>query len=235
MKIVTFASAPTDQPREAFQTWFQQNHVPALIEAAPSLCGGLVRRVIEPPDPSILAAPAPDPRTEMAPYDLVMELWLPTAEDFRREVRPLEQRLRAAGSRYISYAIEPRLQKDPRIFEAGRMGRRPEVTCIAAVKWLAGVSAEVAERHYREHLPVALRTQPVLTKYEQNLVREVISWTPGTPSIDAYSDFSFNSIREMTSRFLVTEEEMQDAASFVGVFQAAFLGDAEPFPALVKS
>jgi hypothetical protein len=229
LKFVTFACAPEGQGREAFQKWFVEDHLPALVIAAPALRGGLIRRRIEPPDASILAAPPVDPVRDIAPYDIVMETWLPSAEDFRREVRPLERRLRAVNSRYVSYSVLPRLQKDPRIAEAGSAGKRPEVTCIASVKWLPGVSAEVASQHFLEHTAVALRTQPILTKYEQNIVTEVISWSPQTPAIDAYSDFSFKTIADMVSRFLVTEEEKQDVANFVGLFQAAFLRDAEPF------
>jgi hypothetical protein len=49
-----------------------------------------------------------------------------------------------------------------------------------SLKWLPGVAAEQAAKYWAEHAPIALRAQPAMTKYEQNLVTEVTSWTRGT-------------------------------------------------------
>jgi hypothetical protein len=224
MKLVTYISAPEGQSRDAFQAWFKDKYLPGLIKGAPSLCNGVFRRRIDAPPAFNFDAHI----TEIAQCDVLLELWFPSTEDFRREVLPIEQQLKKAGCKVISYAIYPRLVKDARATEAGPNGRRPKVTLVGSIKWLAGVPTQVARDHYEVHASIALRTQPVLTKYEQNIVMEVVSKSPGTSAIDAYSDFSFASIEDMTKRFVTTEEELTDIADFLGSALVTFFGDAEP-------
>jgi hypothetical protein len=228
MKLVTFATAPVGQARETFQRWFAEEYVRSVRKGAPSLCGGVIRRKAEIGNALSFEIPPTDPITGIAPCDVMMELWFPASEDFRREVIPLEERLTTIGSRFISYAVSPRLQKDPRIVEAGPGGTRPALTFVIAVRWLPNITAEFADREWQEHAAVALRTQPAMTKYEQNTVLEVISYTPGTPAINIYADFSFKTAEEMAKGFVFTREEQQDTATFCGMALPQRFGDAEP-------
>jgi hypothetical protein len=124
--------------------------------------------------------------------------------------------------------VLPRLQKDPRIAEAGPSGKRPEITFIIGMKWRSDVTAAYGQSEWHEHTAIALRAQPALTKYEQNVVTEVISWTPGTPVMDAFGDFSFRTVSDLVNKFIVTEEEVTDMTTCAGGFHTAYLGDAEP-------
>jgi hypothetical protein len=226
MKFVTFAAAPPGQNFKEFQEWFAVEYAPGMVKAL-SLRGCIMRRRLDLPGFAPFENYNLDPEKDMAPFDVVMESWFPAPDDFRREIMPLEQKLKEAGSRHITYSVTARLQKDPRLAEAGRFGGRPEVTFIGAIKWLDGMSAAEADEHWLGHVPVALRTQPLLTKYEQNVVNDVISWTPQTPAIHGYADCSIRTLEDLTKRFSATDEEKQDASRFVGKFHATYLGDAE--------
>ena len=229
MKFVTFISAPPDQTRPAFQDWCVERYLAELREHAPSLRGGVVRRKMDPPHAVVNSPPPFKQTSDITSYDIVLEVWLPSSEDFRREILPSHNKLREVGSRYISYAVSPRLQKDPRAAESGKLGRRPEMTYLISIKWLSTVTAEQAGREWAEHAAIALRAQPILTKYEQNIVTEVISWTSGTSPIDAFADFSFGTVSDFVTGFHVTREELQDMSNLVGASNATFLDDAEPF------
>jgi hypothetical protein len=228
MKFAIFIDAPEPQNRAPFLDWFSREYLPGMLSAAPSCCGCVIRReLVRSSMPDWAAAPT-DKGQKLAPSDVVLELWFPSTEDFRREILTSEKRLRKAGAHFLSLCVVPRLQKDPRFAEAGPHGARPGVTLVAPIKWRTDVTAEFGAARWQQHTAIALRSQPVLTKYEQNVVKEVISWTSGTPAIDAYADFSFASLDDMVSRFIFTEEEGQDISNFVGSFQAVLYGDAEP-------
>jgi len=227
MKFVTFVSRPAGLSRSEFQTWFTDVYAPDIGGLA-GIRGCLVRETHGSPDPAD-EAEAERPVNNFEPYDIVMETWFSSTEDFRREARPLEVRLREKSCRYISYRVTPRLQKDPRIAEAGSRGARPEVTVIFSFTWASGLSAEQGARYWDEHTAIALRAQPAMTKYEQNLVEEVISWTAGTRAIDAYGDFSFRTMHDLMTKFIAADEEIQDAVRWNGKYQVAFLGDARSF------
>jgi len=227
MKFVSFVTAPEGHNQREFVEWFINEHVPAILEGAATLRGGVTRRRIEPPA-HIQLPMSPVTRDEIMPCDILMELWFSSCEDFRREIIPIERRLRAERASFISYRVTPRLQKDPRIVEAGATGSRPEITFIGSLKWLPGISPAFAADEWDEHTAIALRVQPTMTKYEQNLVREVISRSPGMPPIDAYADFSFNKVADFVSSFAYTEEEAQDVSTFRHRTLVTFFEDAEP-------
>jgi hypothetical protein len=66
-------------------------------------------------------------REPVAPisYDIVMEMWFPTAEDFLRAARPMESKIILVDSSYCNCNVLHRLHKDPRIVEAGPTGKTP--------------------------------------------------------------------------------------------------------------
>lgn len=233
MKFVTLAAAPKSMSSEQFAAWFKEEHLPKLPEAAGMFSGGLVRTRVDPLHGQGLSGmgwtgPIPD-ASEIPSCDVLMEFWLPSGEDFRREILPGETRLRDIGATFSSYAVAPHLRKDPRITEAGPNGKRPELTFISTVKWLPAITRDVAQREWEDHTAIALRSQPALTKYEQNFVTETISWSEGSPTIDAFGDFAFATTEDLLQRFRVSIEEIQDACQFVGLSDVSFFGDAEPF------
>lgn len=235
MKFSTLIATPPSMSDEEFAAWFKQEHIPALAKESPLFAGCLVRTSIDPLEGKGLSGvgwtgPTPDP-SEIAPCDVLMEIWLPSSEDFRREILPSEDRLREIGATFSSYAVKPFLEKDPRLAEAGRTGTRPELTFISTVKWQPQLTADYAAGQWAEHAAIALRRQKILTKYEQNIVREVISWSDNSPTIDAYGDFSFDRIDDLLQKFRVSIEEIQDAGQFVYLSGVSFFGDAEVFGA----
>jgi hypothetical protein len=228
MKFVTFIAAPDGQDYRAFQDWFAEDHIPAVVARSPNFRGGVFRRRVPSPVKELNPPPG-EPTKEIAPSDIMMEVWLPSTEDFRREVMQTEKRLRAVKARYISYAVSPRLVKDGRITEAGPSGRRPEITYVCSMKWAPHISADYGWQEYEAHAPIAIRTQPAISRYEQNLVQDVISWTPDTPPIDVYADFSFRALADVAKSFHITEEEWQDVSRFMGAATTACFSDVEPF------
>lgn len=228
MKFATFAAAPAGQDRKTFQDWFGREYIPAVVANAPTLRGGVWRRRVDAPKGAFSLDAAAEATCGIAPYDVVMELWFSSLEDYRREVRPVEQRLHDIKSTFSSYSVLPRIQKDPRIAEAGSKGKRPEITFIMGMGWKPNVMAAYGQSEWHEHTAIALRAQPALTKYEQNVVTEVISWTPGTPTMEAFGDFSIRTVSDLVNKFIVTEEEVTDMSTCAGAFHVAYLGDAEP-------
>jgi hypothetical protein len=230
MKFVTFVRRPAAQPQQQFQQWFSANYAPAIARL-PCIRGCLVRDTQKLPGE---AGDLEDTKGNHVPdgYDVVLETWFSSSEDFRREARPRERLLQEMSAEYISYRVTPRLQKDPRIAEAGPGGSRPELTAIFTFCWKPGLDAEKGAEYWKEHTAIALRVQPVMTKYEQNLVDEVMSWTSGERPADAYGDFSFRTVQDMLQKFSVMEEEIQDSTRWIGTYQPMYLSDARSFEPL---
>ena len=233
MKFVTLATKPNSMSCDQFALWFKEEHVPHFRKSAVMAEACLVRTRTNPLGEEGLAemgwdGPMPDP-TEIAPCDILMEIWLPTGEDFRREILPGEDRLRDIGATFASYAVTPYLQKDPRVFEAGATGRRPEVTFVSTIQWKPTVEHEWATREWAAHAEIAIRRAPALTKYEQNIVCQNMSWSNDYPMINAFGDFAFDTVEDLKNRFRVSVEEIQDAFQFVHLSDVTFFGDAQVF------
>jgi hypothetical protein len=228
MKFITFAKAPSGQDYKEFQRWFSQEYVAAVRKSSPTLCGCVLRRRIEPPINSVFDQYKDVHQADLTPFDVAFETWFPAPDDYRREVLRIEDGLRELNSQYVTYSVSPKLHRDPRVAEAGENGRRPEATFIFLIKWPAGSQPEAAEKDWLDHAAVALRTQPDLTKYEQNGVRDVISWSPGVSHASGYADCSVRTIKDLAA-FAPTEEEIQDSTFFAGAVYGACLGDAETF------
>jgi hypothetical protein len=143
---------------------------------------------------------------------------------------PLERRLAERDLRYASYHVTPRLQLDPRIAEAGPAGVRPGITTVCAIRWKRDMTAAQASALWARHAGIALRAQTAITKYEQNVVEEVISWSNGVVPIDALADFSHPSVEACRDGLFATREEMQDTSGFVEAGRFSYLGDALPAP-----
>ena len=228
MKFVTFAAAPAGEAPETFQAWFVDDYARDFA-AANDLATAIVRQSVMPP------GAAPQGRGDQAdpahlPFHAILEVWLPTAEDFRRIASVTERSLRSRGVRYVSYRVTPSLEKDPRFAEAGTGGARPGITYVTPVRWLPGLSPAEARRHWDEHVPAALRVHASMSKYERNWVDEVMSWSADAVPVDAYADFSFAGVDEW-DRFFPDDaarlEISQDIASFIHSGSGLFLGDAE--------
>lgn len=224
MKFMTLIKAPADQTRAAFQSWFASSFVPRLSAEAPNIRGGVFRDVIDSPGtPMDRISAIPDP--DFGDYDILLETWFSSTEDFRREILPL---LKDLSTRHISCLVTPRPQLDPRITESGAAGKRPEITVVCVIKWRDDRSPRQASQAWLRHAAIALRAQRAITKYEQNVVDEVISWGSGAEAIDALADFSFATVADCQAGFVATPEERQDTAGFVRAGRFLYLGDARP-------
>lgn len=226
MKFASFLKGPPDQSRDVFQAWVRSDYRAALMRAAPTLRGCVsrdVRDVLGTPIDAITS-----PHDMFGTFDVLIESWFSSVEDFRREILPAEERLRSIGAGVASYHVNPRLELDPRISEAGSTGRRPEVTMICALSWNSGMDGARAAELWARHAGVALRAQPAVTKYEQNVVIEAISWTDGFELFDAFADFSAARIAHCRRALALSLEEAQDSQRFAAKGCFSYLDDAEP-------
>ena len=228
MKFTSFITGPSGQSRSAFQDWFLRDYAPALVRSCPNLRDGVVRRVIDTPRGAHALDAAGEAACGIAPYDVALELWLSSTEDFRREVLKQEDVLREMDASYATYLVTPKLHKDPRAAEAGPAGRRPEITFIIPIRWKPSVDPAFAEEDWDQHAAIGLRTQRLFTKYEQNIVRDVISWSGQAPAIDAYGDISMRTIEDLVNGYSFSLEEAQDLDRILGGFRIDYLGDARP-------
>jgi hypothetical protein len=226
MKFATFIEAPAEQSRDDFQNWLSADFLQRLAASAPTIRGCVQRTVRESPGTPFDALPSTDP--DFGSFDVLVESWFSSVEDFRREVIPVLEPLEATSARHISYLVTPRLQLDPRISESGPDGRRPEITAVCSIRWKDGVAPARASALYDRHATIALRCQPAITKYEQNIVEEVLCWSPGITPVDAYADFSFRTVEDCRLGFRATREERQDTSGFVRTGRFAYLDDARP-------
>lgn len=229
VKIATFIEAAADDV-ETLKQWISEHYIGLVCKNAPNMRGCVYRLCQESPGtPFDLFAEKLDPN--FGKFQVLIESWFSSAEDFRREVLPLETQLHDRNLRYASYLVRPRLQLDPRIAEAGPAGRRPGLTSVCAIQWKSGMAPEKAAALWERHAAIALRQQKAITKYEQNVVEEVISWSRGIIPIDAFADFSHPTIQACKDGLVATREEMLDTSGFVGAGRFAYLGDAiSPHP-----
>ena len=231
MKFATFLAAGPSESVEDFQRWLQHDYAPSFANSATGLVNAIIRSSVEPPparNSPGAATQKPDPAH--LPYHALIESWFVTAEDFRRTAREAEPMLRDHGARFVSYRTTPLLEIDPRFSEASIEGKRPALTLITPVKWLADLPKSEARRHWDEHVSTALRVHVGLTKYERNWVDEVMSWSIGAEPVDAYADFSFATLDDYTDRFFPGDADRleinQDIVNSISSGSALFLSDA---------
>jgi hypothetical protein len=226
MKFATFIEAPAEQSRDDFQNWLSVDFVQRLAASAPTMRGCVHRTVRESPGTPIDSISSTDP--DFGSFDVVIESWFSSVEDFRREVLPVLDSLGAASARHISYLVTPRLQLDPRISESGPDGCRPAITVVCSIRWKDTVTPAQASALWNRHAAIALRCQTAITKYEQNIVDEVLCWSPGIKPVDAYADFSFRTVEDCRVGLRATPEERQDTSGFVQAGRFTYLDDAHP-------
>ena len=228
MKFATFIKAAEGET-EAGQTWIKSTYLPQIRAAAPNL-RGCVYRLCRPSPDTYFDAFADRVNPAFGRFDVLLETWFSSAEDFRREMIPLESQLTEHGMTYDSYHVVPRLILDPRITEAGAGGVRPEITSICTNRWKRDVPKEEASRRYLGHAAFALRNQKAITKYEQNIVEERISWSEGVLPMDAYADFSHPTVETCRTGLAASLEETQDSIGYTHTGRFSYLGDAQPLP-----
>jgi hypothetical protein len=186
--------------------------------------GCVQRTVRESPGTPIDAISSTDP--DFGSFHVLIESWFSSVEDFRREVLSVLDSLGAVSARHISYLVTPRLQLDPRISESGPDGHRPAITVVCSIRWKDGIAPARASELWEHHAAIALRCQTAFTKYEQNVVDEVLSWAPGITPVDAYADFSFRTVEDCRVGLRATPEERQDTSGFVQAGRFAYFDDA---------
>ena len=228
MKFATFIEAPAGDA-DALQHWIATDYVLQIAAAAPTL-RGCVYRIGRPSPGTFFDTRVADLDPNFGKLDVLIESWFSSAEDFRREMLPLEAQFAQRKYRFASYQVIPRLYLDPRIAEAGSSGVRPEITTVCPSIWKQGVTTEQAWARYDRHAAIALRCQKAITKYEQNLVQEVISWSMDVVPMDAYADFSHATVSACRDGLIATREEMLDTSGYIGAGRFSYLGDAQSVP-----
>lgn len=223
MKFITVLVARSFAGRAAFQQRFVNEFLPRLKSDAPTLRGHVYRLAVDSPG-TFFDAPEHEGNSIC---DVLLETWFSSAEDFRREVLPLHALAEAAGGRCISYHVTPRIQLDARVAEAGPGGARPEITAICAIGWKKGMGRAEAGERYNRHAAIALRCQQTMTRYEQNIVEEVLGWTPGMEPVDAFADFSFRTVEDCRKGLFAMPEELQDTSGYIGAGRFFYMGDAQ--------
>jgi hypothetical protein len=223
MKFITVLVAPSLPQRDAFQQWFVETFLPRLRADAPTLCGHVHRLAVDSPG-TFFDAPE---HAGTSICDVLLETWFSSAEDFRREVLPLHALAEAAGGRCISYHVTPRIQLDGRVAEAGPQGQPPEITAICAIGWKKGIGKAEASERYNRHAAIALRCQKTMTRYEQNIVEEVLGWSQGMEPVDALADFSFRTVEDCRTGLFAMPEELQDTSGYIGAGRFFYMGDAQ--------
>lgn len=221
MKFATFLVAPSVSQRSAFQQDFVEGFVPRLLSDAATLRGHVYRLAVDSPG-TFFDAPE---HAQDSICDVLLETWFSSAEDFRREVLPLHALAEAQGGRCISYHVTPRIQLDGRVATGGPNGARPEITAVCAIGWKKGIGRAEASERYDRHAAIALRCQKTMTRYEQNIVEEVLGWTPGMEPIDAFADFSFRTVEDCRNGLFAMPEELQDTSGYIGAGRFFYLGD----------
>lgn len=227
MKFATFVERPNGMSEAAFRSWFTENYLHAFKAVTPNLRGALLRFAKDFGSMPLDSAAKPGD-SEFLAVGAILETWFSSDEDFRREALTIERHFDVAECRYFSCAVTPRLQKDARISEAGSEGRRPEVTAIVSLLWKDAIAAGTASEHYDRHAAIALRAQKGWTKYEQNLVHDVISCSRGVHPVDAYADLSFPDAETVRQTFVVTQEEVHDTSAFIKRARCSYFPDAQP-------
>ncbi len=223
MKFVTVLVAGSLAGRSAFQQRFIEEFLPSLKSDAPTLRGHVYRLAVDSPG-TFFDAPE---HKGTSICDVLLETWFSSAEDFRREVLPLHAIVEAAGGRCISYHVTPRIQLDGRVAEAGPRGARPQITAICAIGWKKGIGRAEASERYNRHAAIALRCQQTMTRYEQNIVEEVLGWSEGMEPVDALADFSFCTAEDCRSGLFAMPEELQDTSGYIGAGRFFYMGDAQ--------
>lgn len=224
MKFASFIEAKGADIQDS-REWVAQTYIPSLKANASSLRGAVYR--LSRPSPGTFFDQFDDNLdANFGRFDVLIESWFSSTEDFRREVLPLETQLAREGLRYASYHVVPRLMLDPRIAEAGPSGARPEITSVCAIRWNPAISKSEVSRLYERHAAIALRAQNAVTKYEQNMVEEVMSWSDGVVWMDAYADFSHATVEACRTGLLASREEQQDTSKYVAAGRFSYLGDA---------
>lgn len=226
MKFATFIEAPIGQELDT-QDWIARHYAPHIAAKAPNL-RGCVYRLCRPSPGTFFDAFDPLIDPNFGKFTALIESWFSSAEDFRREMLPLHGEFEGRKLRHASYHVTPRLQLDPRIAEAGAKGARPEITSLCAIAWKEGIPAAEASARYDRHAAIALRAQSAITKYEQNIVEEVTSWSDGVIPIDAYADFSHPTVEACKNGLRATREEMQDTSGYIRAGRFSYMGDAQP-------
>lgn len=228
MKFATFIEAPAGEG-DALRQWIADDYIRQIAAAAPTL-RGCVYRLGRPSPGTFFDARESSIDPNFGKLDVLIESWFSSTEDFRREMLPLEAQFAGRNLRHASYHVIPRLQLDPRIAEAGPGGVRPGITTLCAIRWKEGLPVEQAWARYDRHAAIALRAQTAITKYEQNLVAEVISWSNGIVPMDVYADFSHPSVEACSKGLFATAEETRDTSGYISAGRFSYLGDALPAP-----
>jgi hypothetical protein len=184
MKFFTLISAGGGQNRREFQKWFLKEHAPLVLEHAKGAQRYIVNLAdVTPPSVENMTGLAP----EVTPaYDVITELWLGSARDFRNPARlygsgtsadAVQKHLASRARAVYSYRVTEIIEKDLQPIRAGE--RSPGLKSVIPIEGRPGQSEDDWRNGWRVHSTIALRTHVGMSKYVRNLVEEIL--TEGAP------------------------------------------------------
>jgi hypothetical protein len=156
MKVIALASAENSARRARFSRWLLTSAVPDLVRKLPpnSRCAVNIAD-----QPSPWGEPkAPDPL-----YDAVIEIW--TSDNGAPPTDLLGEICANAGECHIYRAQERRLK------ESNGGG----VNLLAVWDALPGLPREEVQRHWREHIPLAMQIHHGMTRYTHTWLEAPLS------------------------------------------------------------
>ena len=212
MKFFTLISASAGQDRRQFQQWYLKEHAPMVLEHVKGAQRYIVNLAdVTPPPVENMTGLAP----EVTPaYDVITELWLGSARDFRDRARlcgsaasadAVQKHLASRARAAYSYRVTENIEKDLQPIRAGE--RSPGLKSIIPIQGRPGQSEDDWRNGWRVHSTIALRTHVGMSKYVRNLVEEILS--EGAPEYFGIGELHYATEDDMRYGLFPTPHAME--------------------------
>lgn len=171
-KHFSFLRARKGDDRNAFQDWFLESCVPALMSKAPHFEGLIVNRAIDAPANRPQRAYEAPAAEDGRPHDIVLECWLGA----KASMDEVDAVLAAQGlERRIEYRHDYAVQETV-VLDRGTprpAGITPGIKYIGRLGFHADLPDSAARRSWAIHGDLASRVLTKMTRYVQNFVADV--------------------------------------------------------------
>lgn len=193
LKYYLLLRRPAGEERATFQHRLRAEIASRWLEQAP-----WTRRLIV---NLVDVAPPPGATAGEPPYDVAIEGWYESPEDFQDAYLrlPLDEQ----PARCAVYQVRERIQLDG---EQGRpLGERsPGVKVIYLVRRNAALSDAEAKQRWKEHAPLAKQHHAGMSRYVQNAVLQPLSLD--APVVHGIAELHFPTREDLEQRMYGSEE-----------------------------
>jgi hypothetical protein len=200
VKLIALVSAASSAKRVRFGRWLLASAVPDILRWLPPHSRCAVNIADQP-------SPWGEPKARDPLYDAVIEVWTPD------DVEPPEGLFAAvsenAGVCHVYRAQELRLK------ESNGGG----VNLVAVWDALPGLSREEAQRHWREHIPLAMDIHHGMTRYTHTWLEAPLS--PDAPPHSGIAALQFPSPESVGTGLYRRPEDVKTIADHSAEFMAA--------------